>query len=307
VRFPVIVYPMTKQDELDAMPVVNATPTSQGGLLDSGLAGRIASPLHSAATMTGISGNTDSGGLRAYWDESARPLASLVFVAPMLAVYEIGVIVLGHDAIRNAADVWLRQFLDLLGFGQHFLLPLLTCGILLAWHHVSHRPWRLNGAVLYGMLFESLLFGFLLMILAGFQSQFYASQFAACSADNGGSVSLPTLLVGFLGAGIYEELLFRLMLLPAVMGLLRLTGFSPRVSLITAIVATSLIFAAAHYHWDFEFAGRHFTTAHGEEFQWYSFTFRSIAGVYFSLLFAFRGFGIAAGSHALYDIFTLLP
>ena len=120
------------------------------------------------------------------------------------------------------------------------------------------------------------------------------------------SLGLPALLVGFFGAGIYEELLFRLMLLPALMGLLRLSGFSLRASLITAVIVTSLIFAAAHYHIDFEFAGRHFATTHGEEFQWRSFTFRAIAGAYFSLLFAFRGFGIAAGAHALYDVFTLL-
>lgn len=234
-------------------------------------------------------------------------MASLAFVAPMLVTYEIGVVVLGHDAIRNAADVWLRQFLDLLGFSQHFLLPALTCGILLAWHHLSHRPWRMDWSMLYGMLFESMLFGFALMVLAGLQSRYFPLQFVSCSASEGDAPSITALLVGFVGAGIYEELLFRLMLLPAVLGLLRLSGFSPRVSLVSAIIVTSLIFAAAHYQIDFQFAGRHFGTSNGEQFQWFTFTFRALAGVYFSLLFAFRGFGIAAGSHALYDVFTLLP
>src|SRR5688500_7164859 len=44
-----------------------------------------------------------------YWQQSRRPLASLAFVAPLLLLYEIGVLVLGAHAVRNGADVWLRQ------------------------------------------------------------------------------------------------------------------------------------------------------------------------------------------------------
>ena len=61
-----------------------------------------------------------------YWQQSRRPLTSLAFVTPLLLVYEAGVLWLGPHAMRNGADVWLRQLLDLLGFSQYFLLPLLT-------------------------------------------------------------------------------------------------------------------------------------------------------------------------------------
>ncbi len=60
-----------------------------------------------------------------------------------------------------------------------------------------------------------------------------------------------------------------------------------------AVVVTSALFSAAHY------AG-----AHGETFDWFSFCFRFLAGAFFALLFVYRGFGIAAGTHALYDIFV---
>ena len=53
-----------------------------------------------------------------YWVESRRPLASLVFIAPLLIVYEVGVLLLG---VQNGADAFMRRLLDLLGFGQHFL------------------------------------------------------------------------------------------------------------------------------------------------------------------------------------------
>ena len=97
-----------------------------------------------------------------YWVESRRPLASLVFIAPLLVVYEAGVAWLGA---QNGADAFMRWLLDLLGFGQHLLLPALTVCILLAWHYLSRQPWRLSGGVLSGMAAESLLLGVCLCLV----------------------------------------------------------------------------------------------------------------------------------------------
>lgn len=242
-----------------------------------------------------------------YWYESARPLASLAFAVPLLLAYEIGVLVLGPQAIRNAADVWMRRILDLLGFTQYFLLPIVTCGLLLAWHHLGRQPWRFRWSVLYGMLLESLVFGFVLVLIAGWQSRLFAGGQPACAAgeaDSGGT--LTATVVAYLGAGIYEEVLFRLMLLPAAAWGCRLAGLSWRASWLTAAVATSLLFAVAHYHWDVTLWGRHFRMSQGEAFAWSSFSFRVLAGVTFSALLLFRGFGVTAGTHAAYDLFTLL-
>ncbi|NLF70137.1 MAG: CPBP family intramembrane metalloprotease [Candidatus Anammoximicrobium sp.] len=242
-----------------------------------------------------------------YWYESARPLASLAFVAPLLLSYEIGVLLLGAQAIRNAADVWLRWVLDLLGFTQYFLLPIVTCGLLLAWHHVNRQPWRFQWTVLYGMLLESLAFGFVLVLIAGWQSRWWTGGQPACAADGLESgPSLAATVVAYLGAGTYEEVLFRLMLLPAAAWGCRLAGLSWRDSWGTGAVATSLLFAVAHYHWDFTLLSWHFATAHGEVFAWSSFVFRVLAGLTFSALFLFRGFGVTVGTHAAYDLFTLL-
>lgn len=241
-----------------------------------------------------------------YLHESVRPLAGLVFVAPMLIVYELGVLLLDRHAIRNAADVWLRQILDLLGFGQYFLLPILTCGLLLAWHHLKRHPWHLNWSVFYGMLVESLFFGFALVLVAGWQRSLFSAAVPSGAAHAGETGGFLALMVGYLGAGIYEELLFRLILLSAAVGLLRLSGLSARWSAVIAVAAISILFSAAHYQIDFSFAGYHFTTTYGEVFDWYSFCFRFLAGVYFSVLFVLRGFGIAAGTHAAYDLFTLM-
>ncbi len=104
-----------------------------------------------------------------YWLESRRPLASLVFTAPLLAAYELAVLTLGRHALRNGAEAWLRQLLDGLGFGQYFLLPVLTVCILLAWHHVTREPWRVSGGVLYGMTGECVLLALFLRLLLRLQ------------------------------------------------------------------------------------------------------------------------------------------
>ena len=88
-------------------------------------------------------------------------------------------------------------------------------------------------------------------------------------------------LVGYCGAGIYEELLFRLMMLSALAGLLRWGGLGWRACWWAAVVASSLVFSAAHYH---------AFTPGGYLFDWYSFSFRFAAGMFFAMLFVLARF-----------------
>ncbi len=233
--------------------------------------------------------------MRAYARESARPLVSMAFIAPLLVLYELTGIVLGPHALRNGADTWLRRMLESIGFGQYFLLPILTCGILFAWHHIRRDSWRLQGGVLTTMALESTLLAFVLFALAHVQRTLCAPLTAAMTGTAATAEMLATAsrLIGYCGAGIYEELLFRLMMLPAIAAVFKSTGFTWRASWCWAIVATSLLFSAAHYH---AFANS------GYAFDWYSFSFRFMAGLFFSGLFVLRGFGIAVGAHAMYDV-----
>ena len=243
-----------------------------------------------------------------YWNESARPLVSLAFVAPMIVAYEGGLFALGPRAMRNGADVWLRQLLEWLGFSQYFLLPALTCGLLLGWHHLNKERWAIRWTCLYGMLFESMAFGCLLLVAAQAQQGFLAaidSQAAPPLAIQGTKAF--GRLVAYLGAGIYEELLFRAMLFPAIAAMLRLVGTPGRTSWIVAIFVSSLAFSAAHYQLDLMIGNFHLVTSYGDSFEWTSFLFRLGAGLFFSTLLLARGFGITAGAHAFYDILVSIP
>ena len=220
-----------------------------------------------------------------YWALSRTPLTSLAFTLPLVLAYEGGVLLLGRGSPRNGADVWLRQLLDALGFGGYFLLPLLTIVGLLAWHHVEHDRWRFSPAVLAGMCLECLILAAVLVSLARLQSRLWPLDMGA------GATAVASRFIGFCGAGLYEEVLFRLLLLPVVGWTIARLGASPPAAAAWAVVVTSLLFAAAHY-----------VGPLGDTFGLHSFVFRALAGMFFATLFLVRGFGIAAGTHTAYDM-----
>ncbi len=242
-----------------------------------------------------------------YWELSRRPLTSLAFVAPILVTYEFGVLTLGSNAWRNAADVWSRQFLHSLGFGQYFLLPLLVCGVLLGWHHLRQDPWTIPRRVVGIMWLEAVVWGIALLVLAQLMGRFFATvvsepAFLASSGER----SAWSKFIAYLGAGFYEELLFRLLLLSGIALLAKRSGLNRRGSLFTAIGISSVLFAAVHYRFDLSLFGWTLGPQHGDAFTWFSCLFRIAAGLFFGCLFVVRGFGIAVGAHAMYDVFVLL-
>ncbi|MBN2023773.1 MAG: CPBP family intramembrane metalloprotease [Pirellulales bacterium] len=231
-----------------------------------------------------------------YWSESRRPLVSLVFISPLLVVYEAGVLLLGSSMDRNGVDVWLRTLLEWIGLGHYFLLPALTIGILLAWHHTTHQPWRVDCRVLGRMAVECVLLAVVLWVILQLQGALFAVGAAVEPPPMSLAQTLGNLVM-FLGAGIYEELLFRLILLSAAMWALRRAGMSPGLAVVAAALGTSLLFSTAHY-----------VGPYRDQLTLFGFLFRFVAGVFFCGLFVGRGFGIAAGAHAGYDILVgLLP
>ena len=223
-----------------------------------------------------------------YWTELRQPLASLIFIAPLLVIYEVGVLALGRNAVRNGADAWLRQLLDQLGFSQYFLLPALTVGILLAWHYLTRRPWRVSGSVFYGMIGECALLSVCLRLLLQLQGLLLQTVAGAMALNVSAAMGSMT---AYLGAGVYEELLFRLLLLPLLAWVLRRLAMSPSAAMVGAVLLSSLLFAVAHH-----------VGPYGESFTCFKFFFRLLAGTFFAVLFVYRGFGVAAGTHAGYDL-----
>jgi membrane protease YdiL (CAAX protease family) len=99
-----------------------------------------------------------------------------------------------------------------------------------------------------------------------------------------------------LGAGVYEELLFRVLLVSAIAFLARrVFRWRPVVATVLAVVLSALIFAAFHY-----------IGPYGDPLRVDSFVFRFIGGLAFSVLYVTRGFGVTAWTHSLYDLLVLV-
>ena len=102
-----------------------------------------------------------------------------------------------------------------------------------------------------------------------------------------------TDVVGALGAGLHEELLFRLGLFAGGAALAVRAGLPRHAAWMVALLASSLVFAAAH-HWA------------GEPWDDRAFAFRSLAGAAFALIFWYRSLAHAVWAHALYDVYVTL-
>lgn len=240
---------------------------------------------------------TRSSGTDSYWSLARSPLHCLIFLLPLLAIYEVGVLWLGGaqaTLLRNGADYWMRDWLLQQGWEAQWLLPVLVIGVLLAWQVMGRFPWSIRIDTLIGMAAESLLFACVLLMLGQTQDLL----FQQCLDPLNLAVS-PTAAVGsptartvsYVGAGIYEEVLFRLLALPLAFVALRIMLVPDRWATVLAVLGTSVLFSLAHY-----------VGPGADSFTSFSFVFRTIAGLFFAVLFVLRGFGITVGAHAVYDV-----
>jgi hypothetical protein len=228
-----------------------------------------------------------------YFASTRHPWPCLLFVMPLLVAYEAGVAVLGGadpGALRNGADYWLRLGLAAVGLTFFWLPPAVLTLLFLAWAwwRRDERPGDLVG-VLSGMALEGVAYALGLWVLSRALLPL-VQQVGAGGAAGAGESSLRQV-VTYLGAGIYEEALFRLVLFSALWGVLRRAEVSGLLALPVAAVASAVLFALAHH-----------VGPYGEPYSADRFLFRLAAGVYFALLYQLRGFGIAVGAHACYNV-----
>ena len=101
------------------------------------------------------------------------------------------------------------------------------------------------------------------------------------------------VLVISAGAGFHEELIFRLGLMGGLAWLL--SGITQkRRAWVIALAVSSVLFSLAHH-----------IGPSGEAFTFAAFVYRTLAGVFFALVYQVRGFAVAAWTHALYDVYVL--
>ncbi len=238
----------------------------------------------------------DEGLVADYWNQSRYPLTCLVFLAPLLLGFEIAIRI--HDSSlseggMNGAYVWLQEMLGWCGVKFAFSLPLLVAVCLLIRHLFGRFPIRVTSESLTMMCVESLLLALLLVLLGQVQVGMVTGTIslieAAIPSEN------TVVVLTSVGAGLYEEFLFRAMLLPAMYLAFRFF-LLPRIPAMTsAVILTSLLFSAAHY-----------VGVSGDPFSIMTFCFRTWAGIFFCVVYLTRGLGIAVGCHVMYNILVHL-
>jgi membrane protease YdiL (CAAX protease family) len=235
--------------------------------------------------------------LNSYWNASREPRYSLTFAFPLLLLYEGLSLFLSQSAVagvRNGADVLLKVMF--LAFGGRnglivFGAVLFGAGGWLILRDLKRHTGPMRPAILGMMLLESVvcaaLFGFVAATLTAVLLQ---GPLARATVQFGG-LPLGTQLVVSLGAGIYEELVFRVLLVSGLTAIAIWLGWKRPLAVGIAVVVSALVFSAFHY-----------VGTYGDTLTLPSFTFRAIAGMMFSGLYVARGFGITAWTHALYDV-----
>lgn len=227
---------------------------------------------------------------------------SYLFALPLVVLYEIGIFLVNSGSpfgVRIGADMMLKRVLEFIGLDNTLLFALfvLVSGIAV---FIYERRYDLKIIPRYFgfMLAESALYAVVIgMLVALFVGGIFGMALSPALQVPGGEpgTSVTAGLVLSLGAGVYEELIFRVLLVTLLYAGLQLLSVDDRLRYVIAAVIGTLIFSAVHY-----------TGSLGDAFTLSSFTFRFLMGLALNGLFLLRGFGIAAMTHALYDIFVTL-
>lgn len=244
-----------------------------------------------------------------YFERTSRPVYALVFLLPFIIFYELGTIfintdVLNQTQVRVVAFIWLQNLLEYSGLGGKLAWvapPFAVVVILIALQLTSGKRWHWRGGDIGPMAIECILLAVPLIVLNLFLNSAGNSALAVEAGEGAGQSLLANIVTG-IGAGIYEELIFRLILICALMVIFQdVLRLSRKNAVIISVLISAALFSA-HHHIVF-LNGQ---LAAGAPFDWTEFVFRTIAGVYFAVLFAIRGFGITAGTHGFYDIIAVL-
>ena len=228
-----------------------------------------------------------------YWRYSRSAYYSAIAALPLLVIYEILIVISQSPywGIRNAADVWIRTFLMAFDLQvQHLTFVLI--GISLALIPIAksrERGIKLKANYFALMFAESLAFSLVLGVVL--QS---ILRMSGLSSGGPGSGLMQNLALS-VGAGLFEEIIFRVLLLNLLFLLLSPLFKKKVVSAVVAVLLASFLFSLSHY-----------VGTMADTWQLYSFMFRWAAGLLFTVLYFIRGFAITAYTHALYDIWVLV-
>ena len=227
-----------------------------------------------------------------YWRSTRSPLYSFLFTVPLFLIYEIGIFLTSSDdmfVLRNGADALMRQILATFGItGLYWIGVIFFIGFIITFI-LQRKFWeetQIHNDYFLLMTVESV--GWSVLIY------FLMTNVYLLLMNPTGSMLVQQVTLA-VGAGIYEEFLFRVLLIAGISVIL---GFIFQWSDKTRNWAAMVIAAGI-------FSSFHFIGEYGDFFSFNIFMVRFLAGIALGTLYFLRGFGITAWSHAVYDLIVL--
>jgi membrane protease YdiL (CAAX protease family) len=224
-----------------------------------------------------------------YFRQTHRPLMCLVFIAPMLLVFQAGAAYYGTSLL---APRDLGRLLRYFGATAAYLPAMLVVAVLMIQHLVKRDSWELRPLVLVAMVGEALLWTIPMVVM-----NLLADRLMSQAAVEGNSFRLVQDVLVAVGAGVYEEFIFRLALISLAMLLFVDVLSLPKEAVaVCAVLVGALLFSLYHFPAGLPEGG----------FPWKSFLFRALAGAYLGGLYVTRGFAITVGTHAFFNLVVIL-
>ena len=217
------------------------------------------------------------------------PLTSLVLVTPIFLIYHLGILLI---PLRNGVDLVTNLMISLLRLSMpgYILLTVLLAGAML----LVGRKLRAGGRVhvfSFGRIaLESTILAVVMLFTVGLATTSVLPN--QVGPMGGYHMGFLDKLVMAAGAGFHEELVFRVGLFG---GLTWLFKRAPRLAGWRAPVLAATLAAMA-------FSAVHYVGALGDSFTLASFIFRFFSGIYLTLVYRYRGFGVAVYTHTIYDL-----
>ncbi len=215
---------------------------------------------------------------------------SFLFILPLLVFYEIGIFIFGTET-KNTADVIVKKPFEVFGDSATLVFNSLIIAISFCSIFYIEKKNRLSCGIFIPMFIESAVYGFCL----GYVTLFFVYGHLPIDITNLYALNFINGIIISLGAGIYEEILFRMLLLSILYFIIvKALRANPTIGSLCSILICAFIFSIMHY-----------VGPAGDSFSIDSFSFRSVAGIVLSAIFIFRGLGIAVYTHAIYDILVI--
>ncbi len=227
---------------------------------------------------------------RQYLNSSRTLHYSLILTLPVLAIYEFGNLILFRDSffeLRNSGEILLRSFFDTIHLTNPYLISAILVGafivVMVRGYRIEKRPGIHANYYIY-MLLESIFWGALLFTSMQLFTRLPLQILRL--EDKLANMNLA------LGAGIFEELIFRLVLIGALMVILEQgLNIVGKWSVVIAIILAAIVFAGFHLFM--------------ESYQFPIFAQRILGGILLGTLYYFRGYGISVYTHIIYNFLIL--